>query len=120
MALSPPSFSPSDAAPSETPKASALERLRDRVERAAAEIERLRDENAALAERVRALVEHDALADGEAPALPDIGSGDALREQIEGFIETIDRVLAERRGETPAEDDAPAADEETPDPEAAP
>jgi uncharacterized protein (UPF0335 family) len=76
-----------------------LERLRDRVERAAAEIERLREENVRLAERVRELAEDDTLRAEDAPAirLPEVaGDPSALREQIQGFIEALDRVLAER------------------------
>lgn len=70
-----------------------LTRLRDRVEVAAREIERLRTENAALAQRVLAL--EDARKDG-GPALSlDASDPDALRAKVQGFIDTIDRVLRE-------------------------
>lgn len=73
----------------------ALERLRKRVEAAAAEIERLRAENVALAERVRELAAHEvASGDGEAAPLMLEGDPDALRKKVEGFIEAIDRMLA--------------------------
>ena len=68
----------------------ALDRLRDRVERAAAEIERLRAENRDLAARVR---EIDA---GDAGLSLDLGADPAeMRAQVEGFIEAVDRLLAE-------------------------
>lgn len=75
-----------------------LARLRERVERAAAEIERLRDENARLAERVAGLAAHEVFADGDA-AIPSIAAGEdpeELKARIEGFIEALDRVLAAR------------------------
>ena len=79
-----------------------LSHLRDRVEAAAREIERLRAENAALAKRVLDLQDHresaPSFAFGEAGDDPD-----ALRKKVQGFIDTIDRLL---------EADAP---EQTPD-----
>ncbi len=69
-----------------------LQRLRDRVEQAVAEIARLRDENTALAARLREIdsrpasdAHRIALAPGEEP--------EALRRKITGFIEAIDRYL---------------------------
>ncbi len=69
----------------------ALERLRERVEQAAAEIGRLRRENARLADRVEELA---ALA-GEAAGVTIGGDPAALRQQVEGFVDAIDRMLAE-------------------------
>ncbi|MEM1043269.1 MAG: hypothetical protein AAGI91_11650 [Bacteroidota bacterium] len=69
----------------------ALETLRERVKRAAAEIARLRSENARLASRVGELAD---LA-GEAGGVTIEGEPAALREQVEDFIEAIDRMLAE-------------------------
>jgi broad specificity phosphatase PhoE len=88
-------------APAATPAgahADPLARLRERVERAAAEIERLREENARLAERVAGLAEHEVFASGEA-ALPKLAAGEdpeELKARIEGFIDALDRVLAAR------------------------
>lgn len=62
----------------------ALARLRERVETAAREIERLRKENAELTAR---------LSQAGGPALPLDGEPEAVRAQIQGFIEAIDRVL---------------------------
>jgi hypothetical protein len=83
----------------------ALERLRKRVEAAVAEIERLRAENAALAERVEALGAHGVVGES-VPGLALGGDPDALREQVEGFIEAIDRMLAVPS----ASDDEPASE----------
>ncbi len=71
----------------------ALSRLRERVEEAAREIERLRSSNAALAQRV---LELQAGLGDDAPAisLPDMGDPEALRARVQGFIDTIDEVLA--------------------------
>lgn len=82
----------------------ALERLRERVEAAAAEIERLRAENAELAARVRELAALDA-AGGDATVLglSIDEEPEALREKIEGFIAVIDRMLAEPSPDAPAE-----------------
>jgi cell division protein FtsB len=78
-----------------------MERLRNRVEAAVAEIERLRAENTELAERIEELSAHDVVG-GTTPGLKLEGDPDALREQVEGFIEAIDRMLA-----------VPSSDEET-------
>ena len=74
-----------------------------------AEIERLRAENAALAERVAALAAHDVARSegGEEPALRLEGDPEALRKQVEAFIEAIDRMLAV----SGAPDDASSSDE---------
>ena len=72
----------------------ALDRLRDRVEKAAREIERLRAENLELAARVR---EIDAGAGG--PSLDFGGDPAEMRAQVEGFIEAVDRLLAEPEDE---------------------
>ena len=75
----------------------ALERLRVRIEEAAAEIERLRAANASLAERVQELTaDAVARADEEAaPALKLAGDPEDLRKKVESFIEAIDQILAE-------------------------
>lgn len=69
----------------------ALERLRERVEQAATEIGRLREENTQLARRVDELA---ALA-GDAAGVRIGGDAEALREQVEDFIDAIDRMLAD-------------------------
>lgn len=82
----------------------ALERLRERVEAAAAEIERLRAENAELAARVRELAALEAAGGGaDALRLALDEEPEALREKIEGFIAAIDRMLAEPAAEDEAE-----------------
>ena len=71
----------------------ALDHLRERVDTAAREIERLRAENAALAQRVLEL--QDAR-DHQAPSFS-FGGGDdteALKARVQGFIDTIDGLLA--------------------------
>jgi hypothetical protein len=80
-----------------------LERLRDRVERAATEIERLREENALLADRLRAVAEAGPEGEGQPPqALPAIGGDpEATREKIQGFLDALDRLLAERTASPP-------------------
>lgn len=81
--------------------------LRDRVEAAVQEIERLRTENAALAQRVLELQD----ADRPAPSFA-FGEGEdpeALRERVQGFIDTIDGLLQPGR----------AADAPTPRPDSA-
>ena len=70
-----------------------LERLRDRVKKAARELERLRLENAALAERIRHLEARPAV-DLEGTVLAFDEDPDLLREKIEGFIQAIDTYLA--------------------------
>ena len=70
-----------------------MERLRNRVEAAVAEIERLRAENVALAARVDKLAAHEVVGE-TTPGLTVEGDPDALREQVEGFIEAIDQMLA--------------------------
>ncbi len=71
----------------------ALDRLRDRVQKAAKEIERLRAENAALTARVRDL---DALEPDAGGLSLDFGEDpDEVRAKVQGFIEAVDRLLAE-------------------------
>ena len=70
-----------------------LERLRDRVKKAARELERLRQENAALAERIRLLEARPAV-DLEGTVLAFDEDPDLLREKVEGFIQAIDTYLA--------------------------
>lgn len=101
MSTPPPPASPAPGSADEG--LAAMERLRKRVEAAVAEIERLRAENAALAKRVEELAAHDG---GEAATgLTLEGDPDALREQVEGFITAIDRMLAVPS----ASDDEPAS-----------
>ena len=70
-----------------------LERLRDRVKKAARELERLRTENAALTERIRQLETSPAVdLDGTVLAFDE--DPDILREKVEGFITAIDAYLA--------------------------
>lgn len=71
----------------------AIDHLRERVETAAREIERLRTENAALAQRVLEL--QDAR-DLQAPSFSFGGGEDteALKARVQGFIDTIDGILA--------------------------
>ena len=74
----------------------ALDRLRERVEAAAAEIERLRAENADLAARVRSLAALEAA--GTTPDALGLAFGEdpeALRAKVQHFIDAIDRLLAE-------------------------
>ncbi|NNF59492.1 MAG: hypothetical protein HKN04_14745 [Rhodothermaceae bacterium] len=74
----------------------ALVRLRDRVEAAVREIERLRAENMALMARVAALQEETA-SGGEGTTLPlfaEVEDADALKARIQGFIDTLDQLLA--------------------------
>ena len=91
MSTPPPPASPAPGSADEG--LAAMEQLRKRVEAAVAEIERLRAENAALAERVETLAAHDIVGE-TTPRLALEGDPDALREQVEGFIEAIDRMLA--------------------------
>ena len=89
--------SPDPAAASPDMGLPALERLRERIETAVAEIERLRAENAALAERVQELAD-DAVAGGDGSGLPALtleGDPADLRKKVEAFIEAVDRMLAE-------------------------
>lgn len=72
----------------------ALQRLRDRVERAAHELRRLREENATLAARLREL---EARPD-RGPALLD-KDPEVLRRKITGFIEAIDHYLEQGQGQ---------------------
>lgn len=74
----------------------ALDRLRERVEAAAAEIERLRTENADLAERVRSLAALEASgADPDALGVAFDEDPEELRARVQHFIDAIDRMLAE-------------------------
>lgn len=87
-----------------------LERLRDRVERAATEIERLRRENAELARRVQTLSQEELFASAEVGndlALSLDEDPDVLREKIASFIEALDRVIAERSATRQADSDSP-------------
>ncbi len=69
-----------------------LERLRDRVKKAAHELERLRKENAALTERIRRLETSPAVdLDGTVLAFDE--DPVVLREKVEGFITAIDAYL---------------------------
>ncbi len=97
-----------DPAPKRTASADAdrslqaLERLRGRVEAAVKEIERLRAENATLTERVRELAALDAAgADPDALHLSLDTDPDVLRTKVQGFIETLDRMLAEPVADAP-------------------
>lgn len=72
----------------------ALERLRDRVERAAREVERLREENEALARRIEELEEQASIRHDDAL---DVDFGDdpaVLRRKVDRFIDVIDHYLA--------------------------
>ena len=77
-----------------------LSTLRDRVEAAAREIERLRSENSALGKR---LVE---LQDGAEHSFSfgDADDTEELKERVQGFIDTIDGLLA-----PPSDDASPTA-----------
>ena len=81
---------PPDPSPADAPRTDwrALGQLRDRVELAAREIERLRTENAALAQRLVELENQPATA----PLLGD-ADPEALKDRIQGFIDTIDQLL---------------------------
>ncbi len=75
-----------------------LERLREKVETAARELGRLREENAALAERLRAL-------EARTPTVPDGAvvltldeEPEAVRRKVEGFIEALDKYLETEEG----------------------
>lgn len=85
-------------APSAPP---ALERLRAQVSRAADEIERLRAENRRLRKRIETL-ERRPDVDPDA-AFITLDDPEALRQQIEGFIDTIDAYLGD---DAPEPDDA--------------
>ncbi len=81
-----------------------LSHLRDRVEAAAREIERLRAENAALAERVLEVQDRRE----RAPSFAFGEGGDdpeALRRKVQGFIDTIDRLLQADDAEAPTDAD---------------
>lgn len=80
----------------------ALERLRHQVERAAREIERLQAENRRLRERVATLEQRPAI--GADEAFITLDDPEALRRQIDGFIDTIDAYLAERAPTSPSDD----------------
>lgn len=70
-----------------------LERLRERVKKAARELERLRKENSALAERIRQLETRPAV-DLDSTLLMFDEDPEVLREKVEGFIRSIDAYLA--------------------------
>lgn len=69
-----------------------LSTLRDRVEAAVREIERLRSENAALGKR---LVELQDGAEGASFSFGDGEDTEALKARVQGFIDTIDGLLAQ-------------------------
>ncbi len=69
-----------------------LSLLRDRVEAAAREIERLRSENAALGKRLLDMQDN---ASGASFSFGDDQDTDALRARVQGFIDTIDGLLAQ-------------------------
>ena len=69
-----------------------LERLREGVEQAAAELHRLRAENTALSARLRAAEALAGAAPPSGPLSPD-QDPEVLRRKIDGFIEAIDRYL---------------------------
>lgn len=75
-----------------TPPGQALERLRARVLDTVREIERLRLENDTLAAR---LAELDADAARGPSLLPADGDPEALRRQIEGFVDALDALLTD-------------------------
>ncbi len=84
---------PRRSGPTRLKSPQSLERLRDRIKTAAHELERLHKENAALAERIRALEARPAVdLDGTVLAFDE--DPDALREKVAGFIEAIDTYLA--------------------------
>lgn len=78
-----------------------LQRLHARVEQAVETIDRLRDENERLRQRVAELESRPAVPDDKTLLLMD-DDREALREQIAGFIDAIDRYL-----DTDAPADAP-------------
>jgi regulator of replication initiation timing len=80
----------------------ALKRLQKQVHRAAQEINRLRTENRRLKQRVQKLEQRPAVDENE--AFVTLDDPEALRTQIEGFIDTIDAYL----GDDPASNDASA------------
>lgn len=72
---------------------SPFRRLHDTIQRAVAEISRLRDENALLKDKMSEL---ESSIQSKQDLFGD-GSPEEIREQIEGFITTIDSVLAEQK-----------------------
>lgn len=87
----PPTASDEDV-PDDGSEAEAIDRLRTHVQHAAQAIRRLRAENRRLARRVQELESRPAIEDDETLLALDTDP-DALRDTIEGFIETIDRYL---------------------------
>ncbi len=75
-----------------SPSSEALRRLRERVNEAVQTIEQLRAENRHLRERVHTLAQRPAIGDDEAFIRLD-DDPDALRNQIEHFIDLIDAYL---------------------------
>ncbi len=91
-----PAPAPLPASAAATPPGQALERLRARVLDAVREIERLRVENDTLAARV---AEMEVEAGREPVAIaPFGGDPEALRRQIEGFVEALDALLTDEDG----------------------
>lgn len=74
-----------------------LERLRNRVKKAAQELERLRKENAVLAERIQQLETRPAI-DLEGTVLSFDEDPEDLRKKVERFIQAIDAYLATENG----------------------
>lgn len=87
----------------EPPSRPALKRLRSQVRRAAEEINRLQAENRRLRQRVQELEQRPDV--GEDDAFITLDDPEALRTQIEGFIDAIDAYLGDRDG-TPDDDAA--------------
>ncbi|MDX1439626.1 MAG: hypothetical protein R3284_06970 [Rubricoccaceae bacterium] len=72
----------------------ALALLRKRVEAAIREIERLRNENEELRSRVAEMETHTKGSQTMLSLFSDEDSPEELRARIEGFIDTIDAILA--------------------------
>ncbi len=85
----------------EPPPRPALKRLQRQVRRAAEEIDRLQAENRRLRQRVQKLEQRPDV--GEDDAFITLDDPEALRTQIEGFIDAIDAYLGDRDG-TPNDD----------------
>ena len=76
---------------------SPFRRLHDTIQRAVGEIARLRDENTLLKDKISDL-------ESSIQSRQDLfgdGSPEEIKEQIEGFINTIDSVLAEQKASPP-------------------
>ncbi len=85
---------PALEAPSDAGDEAPIERLRTGIEQAARLIGRLRRENGRVRARVEEIEAHPGLAkDGTTLALDD--DAEVLRRRIEGYIDAIDRQLAD-------------------------